>query len=80
MAGVLGMFLVIALSSTFIEYVRMRRTRLSGLTDVTTVLVLRKTLMKVCAKAFSTHEVALLALPLFGPVATRKAAGRSPPR
>ena len=78
--SVLDVFVVIELFSTFIDYVKERRIRLSRLIDVTTVFVLREMLIKVYAKAFSTHELLVLALLLFVLVVTRSIAGRFPPR
>ncbi len=78
--SVLDVFVVIELFSTFIEYVRERRIRLSPLIDVTTVFVLREMLIKVYAKAFSTHELLVLALLLIVLVVARSIAGRFPPR
>ena len=78
--SVLDVFVVIELFSTFIDYVKERRIRLSRLIDVTTVFVLREMLIKVYAKAFSTHELLVLALLLFVLVVTRSIAGRFPPK
>lgn len=77
--SVLDVFVIIELFSTFIEYVKERRIRLSPLIDVTAVFVLREMLIKVYAKAFDTHELLVLALLLLVLVVARSIAGRFPP-
>lgn len=78
--SVLDVFVIIELFSTFIDYVKQRRIRLTRLIDVTAVFVLREILIKIYAKAFSTHELLVLALLLFVLVIARSIAGRFPPR
>lgn len=78
--SVLDVFVIIELFSTFIDYVKVRRIRLSMLIDVTAVFVLREMLIKVYGKSFSTNELLVLALLLIVLVVARSIAGRFPPK
>jgi len=78
--SVLDVFVIIELFSTFIDYVKERRIRITRLIDVTAVFVLREMLIKVYAKAFSTNELLVLALLLLVLVVARSVTGRFPPK
>ncbi|WP_329742001.1 phosphate-starvation-inducible PsiE family protein [Dyella sp. A6] len=78
--SVLDVFVIIELFSTFIDYVKERRIRITRLIDVTAVFVLREMLIKVYAKAFSTNELLVLALLLLVLVIARSVTGRFPPK
>lgn len=78
--GVLDVFVIIELFSTFIDYVKTRRVRLSMLIDVTAVFILREMLVKIYAKSVSHDELLMLALLLLVLVIARSITGRFPPK
>lgn len=78
--NVLDVFIVIELFSTFTEYVRSRRVRISGLLDVTVVFILREILVKLYAQRFETSELIGLCLIVLVLVIGRSITGRFPPR
>lgn len=58
--SVLDIFVIIELFSTFIDYVRIRRVRLSMLIDVTAVFILRDLIIKLYSQKASTEELLVL--------------------
>lgn len=79
-SSVLDVFVIIELFSTFVDYVKVRRIRLSMLIDVTAVFILRDMLIKLYAKTVSTEELLVLAVLLIVMVIARSITGRFPPR
>ncbi|AWN14992.1 phosphate-starvation-inducible PsiE family protein [Salinisphaera sp. LB1] len=79
-SSVLDVFVIIELFSTFVQYVKVRRIRLSMLIDVTAVFVLRDMLVTLYGKTFDTSHLLVLALLLIVLVIARSITGFFPPR
>lgn len=77
---VLDVFIIIELFSTFAEYVRLRRVRISGLLDVTVVFTLREILVKLYAQSFATTDLIGLCVVALILVIGRSITGRFPPK
>lgn len=78
--SVLDVFVIIELFSTFIQYVKVRRIRLSMLIDVTAVFILRDMLVTLYSKTFETPQLLVLALLLIVLVIARSITGAFPPK
>lgn len=78
--NVLDVFIVIELFSTFAEYVRSRRVRISGLLDVTVVFTLREILVKLYAQSSATSDLIGLCVVALILVIARSITGRFPPQ
>ena len=79
-SSVLDVFVIIELFSTFVQYVKVRRVRLSMLIDVTAVFVLRDMLVTLYGKTFETSHLMVLALLLIVLVIARSITGFFPPK
>jgi uncharacterized membrane protein (DUF373 family) len=77
---VLDVFIIIELFSTFAEYVRSRRVRISGLLDVTVVFTLREILVKLYSQHFATTGLIGLCIVALILVIARSITGRFPPK
>lgn len=78
--GILDVFIIIELFGSIIDYVHLRRIRLTSLIDVVAVFVLRHMIEKIYGDSFETNELLVLALLLLAMVVARSIAGRFPPR
>lgn len=78
--NVLDVFIVIELFSTFVEYVRSRRVRISGLLDVAVVFALREILVKLYAQRFAVADLIGLCVIALILVIARSITGHFPPR
>lgn len=78
--SVLDVFIIIELFSTFTEYVRSRRVRISGLLDVTVVFTLREILVKLYAQSFAVTDLIGLCVIALLLVIARSITGRFSPR
>ncbi|MDE2464840.1 MAG: phosphate-starvation-inducible PsiE family protein [Alphaproteobacteria bacterium] len=78
--GILDVFIIIELFGTIIDYVRLRRLRLSALIDVVAVFILRDMLAKIYANTVPTNELLVLAVLLMTMVVARSITGRFPPK
>ena len=79
-SSVLDVFVIIELFSTFVQYVKVRRVRLSMLIDVTAVFVLRDMLVTLYGQTFETSHLMVLALLLIVLVIARSITGFFPPK
>jgi uncharacterized membrane protein (DUF373 family) len=79
-SGVLGIFIVIELFSTFINYVRLRRIRLSALIDIAAVFILRDMIVKLYAQSVPNDDLLVLAVLLIVMVIARSITGLFPPK
>jgi len=77
--NVLNVFIMIELFSTFVVYVRTHRIRLSILTDVTIVFLLRELLIKVYAQSWDAGQLYTLAVVLLILIVARTILARLPP-
>ena len=78
--NVLDVFIVIELFSTFMDYVKTRRVRLSTLLDVTVVFALREMLLKLYDQKFSTPILLTLSAVILILVISRTLTTRYSPR
>ncbi|HYW04033.1 MAG TPA: phosphate-starvation-inducible PsiE family protein [Gammaproteobacteria bacterium] len=77
--NVLNVFIVIELFSTFAVYIRTHRIRLSILTDLTIVFLLRELLIKVYAQSRDAGQLYTLAVVLLILIVARTILARLPP-
>lgn len=78
--GILDVFIIIELFGTIIDYIRLRRIRLSALIDVVAVFILRDMLAKIYAKSVPSTDLVILAALLITMVVARTITGRFPPK
>ena len=78
--GILDVFIIVELFGTIIDYVRIRRIRLSLLLDVVAVFILRDMLAKIYAQTVPTNDLLILAVLLIVLVVARTITGQFPPR
>ncbi len=78
--GILDVFIMIELFGSIIDYVHLRRIRLSALIDVVAVFILRHMIEKIYADAVQTDELLLLAALLLAMVVARSITGHFPPK
>lgn len=78
--GVLDVFIIIELFGSIIDYIHLRRIRLTALIDVVAVFVLRHMIEKIYANTSQSEDLLVMALLLLAMVVARSIAGRFPPR
>ncbi|GHE00086.1 hypothetical protein U879_09990 [Defluviimonas sp. 20V17] len=77
--GILDVFIIIELFGSIIDYIHLRRIRLSALIDVVAVFVLRHMIERIYAETAQAEALLELALLLLVLVVARSITGRFPP-